>query len=338
MNVLLIDTESFPAHANFNRIHISALLKVGCDVDCVFRCGYSHILNINNLKIVYEIPDSDYEKKDTRIKGRILMLKRLLDVKRNVNFASYDRIILSYYDETVLPFAFYPSKMYLINHINIGGLKYWIKRTLFKRISKNNTQIVLSKDAFDYIGKLGIVNRQLVYHGLPKTYNKSELRSSFIDKHYCIFSPSAQSSDIESIKNLLNSERFISYLIENNVEFIIRTKQELPNKPNVKLITSYMSDEDYQNCFVKSDIILVLYKKQFMYRVSAVLLECISNNKKVVIQNHPGLQEYKSIFGKDSFFDNVEGAISAIDRLLKDNKQPMYDKYNFEPDYSFLLN
>lgn len=337
MKVLYIDTESFPTHANFNRIHIRALQKVGCEVYCVLKVGYKQILQIPDLKVVYEIPVTYYETgRDTPIRGRFLMLKRLFCIKKNVDFRQYDKILLSYYDETVLPFAFYPKGLYLINHVNIGGLKYWLKRKMFLYLSLSNIQIVLTKAAFNYIGKLGVTKKELVYHGLPNPYNS--LLSTAKNKHkYTIFSPSAQSSDFDSISQLLNSDKFIEFLKERDIEFIIRSKVSLPKKSNVQVLTSYMCNEDYQQCFLKSDIILISYKKTFMYRVSAVLLECIANKKNVIIKKHLGLKEYESILGKDVFYESVDEAISAIDAILCKHQKICYDRFNFEPNYHFLM-
>ena len=338
MKILFIDTESFPSHANFNRIHIRALLNCGNTVDVAFKEGYSKILNISNIKVVCKVPEKLYEHgKETQVYGRFLMLLRLWEVRRKVRFADYDAIFLSYYDETVLPFSFYPSGMYLINHINADGLHHWLKRKLFLHLSARNTQIMISKRAGEYVQGLGVKKTRLVYHGLPNPYNKEVSRPLWMNHRHTLFSPSAMSSDLNFIQDLLNSDAFNDLLISRDVQFVVRSLHPLiTNNPNVKVITSFMSDEDYCGCFVHSDAIFVSYVDDFKYRVSAVMLECISNNKKVVVRKTDGLLEYMNLVGEDSYFTTLEQAIRVAEKKIIDSQIPQYDGYLYEPDYTFI--
>lgn len=338
MKILFIDTESFLSHANFNRIHINALIKNGYCVDGALKKGYSKILNIPDLRIVYEIPDNLYEHgKETRLYGRLLMLFRLWQVRRNIRFADYDAVFLSYYDETVQPFSLYPSGLYLINHINADGLHHWLKKKLFLYLSSRNTQIMISKRAYNYVLGLGAKNAHLVYHGLPRPYDREIKRPSWMNHKYTLFSPSATSSDSNFVQELLNSEKFNNLLTSRDIQFVVRTLCPLKvDNPNVKIIDYYMSDEDYRGCFVHSDAVFVSYVNDFMYRVSAVMLECISNNKRVVVKKNEGLLEYMNLIGKGSYFSTLKDAVRVIENTVLDPITPFYKSYLYEPDYSFL--
>lgn len=338
MRILYIDTESFSSHANFNRIHIDALMKCGYSVDGAFKEGYINLLGIKNLDVVCEIPERLYEHgKETQVYGRFLMLFRLWKVRSKVRFADYDAVILSYYDETVLPFSLYPSGLYLINHINADGLHHWLKRKLFLLLSKRNTQIMISKRAYEYVRELGAINTKLVYHGLPNPYDRGIVRPVWMSHQYTLFSPSAMSSDLYFIQELLNNKQFNDLLVVKDIQFVVRTNRPLTtSNPNVRVIDYYMKDDEYRGCFVHADAILVSYVDDFKYRVSAVMLECISNNKRIVVRKNEGLLEYKGMVGADSYFDGVEEAVRVVERKVMDRTDSVYDGYLYKTDYSFL--
>ncbi len=338
MKILFIDTESFPSHANFNRIHINALIDCGNYVDGVFKEGYSKVLKIPNINVICEIPDKLYEHgEETQVYGRFLMLLRLWEVRRKVRFANYDAIFLSYYDETVQPFSFYPRGLYLINHINADGLHHWLKRKLFLLLSKRNTQIMISKRAYEYVRELGAINTKLVYHGLPSPYDRGIARPVWMSHQHTLFSPSAMSSDLYLIQELLNNKQFNDLLIDKDIQFVVRTNRPLmTSNPNVRVIDYYMKDDEYRGCFVHADAIFVSYVDDFKYRVSAVMLECISNNKRIVVRKNEGLLEYKSMVGTDSYFEGLEEAVRVVERKVMDCTDPVYDGYLFKTDYSFL--
>ena len=338
MKILYIDTESFPSHANFNRIHLNALLNLGFSVDGAFKIGYKELLGISDVKVVFEIPEEHYEHgKDTQLYGRYLMLKRLFDVKRAVRLKEYDAIILSYYDELVLPFAGYPNGLYMINHINVGALNHWLKKYFFKRLAQKNTHIVLSKSAYDFVTQLGIGNCRLVYHGLPKPYPKDISKPVWMNHKYCIFSPSVTSTDFTAIHELFSSKLFLDYLANNDILFVIRGRDLYSDCPNIKIIDHYMDDADYQGCFIHSDAIFVAYRQdRFKYRVSAVMLECIANNKRVIAKRSEALNEYEGTIGSESYYDQVEDIFELFERTVNDSGADTKYIFEHQPDYSFL--
>ncbi len=335
--ILYIDTESFPSHGNFNSIHIKALMQQGFEVCCVFRENYSDCIKLPNIKVELEIPDRLYIHYKSAIASRFQMLKRLHFIKARLQFEQYRHILLSYYDELVFPFALYPNGVYLINHINLGALNHPIKRILIKYLSKRNTQILLSESAFAFAKNMGFKKCRLVYHGLPEPYSLNSQKPVWMNKHYCLFSPSVTSTDFSVINELISSDSFLSFLEEKDILFVIRGKNIHSNHPNVKIIDWFLTDEDYKGCFIHSDFIFVSYREdRFKYRVSAILLETISNSKKVVVKRSFGVEEYEPYLGKDAFFEDVNGAINSLNRLLDEGLLKHYN-YDKKPDYSFLL-
>lgn len=338
MRILYIDTESFSSHANFNRIHIDALQKCGYSVDGAFKEGYCNLLGIKNLDVVCEIPERLYEHgKETQVYGRLLMLFRLWKIRINVRFADYDAVILAYYDETVLPFSFYPRGLYLINHINADGLHHWLKRKMFLYLSKRNTQIMISKRAYNYVRSLGAEKCQLVYHGLPNPYSKEIARPDWMNHQHTLFSPSAMSSDLVLIQQLFESKSFNFLLKTLDIQFVVKTTHKIStNNSNVKVIDYYMSDEEYQGCFVNADAILISYLDDYKYRTSAVMLECIANNKKVVVRKTDGLLEYEDMIGTSPYFSTVEEGVSVIENMVRNASDPIYKSYLYYANYQFL--
>ena len=336
IKVLYIDTESFPAHLNFNSIHIKALIDAGAVVEGVFREGYSEKLNLP-IKTAYCISHSLYGKRNNSMSARLDMFKRLLAVKKNVEFNSYDKIILAYYDELVLPFAGFPHGLYLINHINIGALNHWLKIFLFKRLSRRNTQIVLTKGARQFVLEIGVKQCIYIPHGLPIPYSKECCKPLWIKHRYFIFSPSATSSDFRCINSIVHNNQFINYLQKNDILFIIRGAVSNVSSSNIKVIDNYMDTDEYQGCFIHSNAIFIAYKEdRYKYRASAIMLEAISNNKRIVARYSEGLSEYSYIIGDNSFFNSIDDLINRLDRIIKKTKTIKYSNVE-EPNYHNIL-
>lgn len=346
--ILYVDPLSPRGHINFNKIYIEELLKLYTNVDFAFKENYIDKLSINYKNKVYSIPDKLYDKSKSKIRNRFNYYKILSYIKKNCNIDSYDYIIFSSYEEISLYFSKFKKKLILINHNNISGLRNPIKLFFFRKNAIQHINIVLEDYIKEYLLTLNIPNVYTLYHGLGDPYdraliNNSSLSNDFDYLHkfkYVIFSPSNTSSDNAFINNLITDYNFISFLKENDILIIFKNTHLHTEYENVRIICDYLSDLQYQYLFLRSDLILISYPSTFTYRVSAILLECMSNEKLCLISEIPSLNVYSDYFNYSPFYNSRETLIEKLSILLKSQQiiqKPYRGLSNYKPYFRKLF-
>lgn len=340
MKILYVDPVCYPTHSGFNKMHINALKKQFGNVDLCFEEGYSQYIDYSEEQINYRIPKGIIQLHSGGLKYRLSIRSTLNWIKRNVELNKYDAIILSCYDEIALGLTSFPGS-YIINHNNVGNLNSLLKRAFFKFVSRKHKHIVLTKSAGALLTRMGISNWKLVSHGLPVPFfNREKKNNNPADVEFIVFSPSQGSNDRKFLESLINSVAFNDWLKTNKIKLIIRGCYSIPSYKNIDVIRGFISEKEYQNLFLGSDCILISYPLNFKYRVSAVLLEAIANNKKIALRRTDTFEEYIPIVGENSYFDDIESLKWVISFHINNKKKQKYDssyiKNYFHIDYSFL--
>lgn len=345
MKILYIDPICPIGHVNFNKIHINAIYIQYGNIDVIFESGYKQLFDGMNLSVVHEYPKIIVP--NNGFWNRIKIWRNLKNIKRHIDFNSYDIIILSYYDELVLNLISFNHKLYLINHNNVAGVfKSFVKRIAYKRISQKNVQIVLDKLSKSALNKLGINYVQCVNHGLITPFKKEEIWDISvlnIPKKYknIIFSPSAGSSDVNLIKKIIKNPDFISFLRKTDTIFLFRNdgnELEFIDNSNIFILKNRLNNRDYQNLFCRSNIILIFYPESFKYRTSGIVMEAFANNKDILLPDISTFKIYSEILDKDDYYTS---SIDLINKLIKKVKyKNSFKLRDFSsiriPDYSFF--
>lgn len=332
--ILYIDPICLPGHLNYNQLQIDALGKYNYRVDYVFSKEYSQKLKLDSRLIALYIP-SKFISYRNGIVYRLNMYRTLRYIKKNLDLNRYENVIISCYDEISLGIANFP-KSYIIDHNNLSKLNNVIKKYFYNLISKKHIHVALNDHTYHYIKDILKYNVVKNAHGLVKPfYNDSNTNDRYI------FAPSILSSDKEFIQNALCNEKFNKFLKKNRIRLILRGDYDISKCQMVSVIKGRMDFEDYKRHFVNAIGLLICYPKSFNYRVSGVLLEAISNQKKCIIRNLPDFKEYSFIFGEQAFFETLDELIDSITYICstKDNliiSKQILDAMN--PDYSFLEN
>ena len=280
--ILYIDPLSLSGHINFNNIQIKSLYKVFDSIDFTFREGYEKNLSIKENETIFLIPEKLYKSTNNKIVNRINLLKIFLYIKKRINLSIYDFIILSSYEEISLYFSFIKYPLILVNHNNIADLNNPIKRFFFKKVAKNNTNLVFGHYIKDYLIRIGVQNIEVINHGLPIPIDNKILKRSVSNQFgytenfkWIIFSASSSSSDKDFIDKIISNESLQSYLNKKNILFILKGKYTNHSQSNnIRIIDDYLANEEYQYLFLRSNIILICYPSSFKYQVSAILFEC----------------------------------------------------------------
>lgn len=342
MKVLYIDPFSSSSHANFNRMHIEAIRKVTKDIHFVFKENYWKEVGVQVTEVCYAIPSSYFGKNKGGLINRFYMCLVLWKIRQNVPLNQYDKIIFAAYEEISLFFAFYTVPLYLINHNNISTLNNRVKRFFFKKISRRNTHIVLEPYIKDYLQSIGIPKIEVVRHGLiaPYSISSSQTDNSLLYKKY-IFSPSMQSVDNKFVKELVGNKSFLTYLEKHNLFLVLRSKTLSTSSPNIKILSHYMSKEEYIAYFLHAAIIILIYPQSFRYRISGALLEAISCGKETLMSDIKAFRQYESLFGLNAYFSTSNQLMQCIDiALRKENPKTTLtnaQRLDYMPNYWTIL-
>ena len=341
--VLYIDPFSTMGHLNFNKIYINEILKEDVIVDFLFRSYYSSKLGINNNFIT--IPENLFTKSDNRFITRLYEIKKLRFINKILALKSYDIVIMSSYDEISLYLNPIKSKLFLINHNNLIGLENQIKLFVYKKISKNNIQIVFEDYIKKYVNSIGISGVIKINHGLPEKFKVNDnmaitsLRDLNIEQYKnLVFVPSSSSSDHGFISKLINNSYFQKYLNENNILLIVKGNFKTVNNQNIQVIKKYLSKLEYRYLFIKSSIIIIKYPASFKNRTSAVFMECVANDKIALISKIKAFNELASKINYNPYFATINELINKIDVNLKNPPlRPYVDKQEFNVDVTKMF-
>lgn len=287
--ILYIDPISSFGHKMFNEIWINDLLKLGCSVDLVSCAGYFDFIDKTN-KNVRQVLDLE-EKLFLKLKdnnpflNRIRLFRILMKIKKSIDFSSYDFIIFSSYEEISFYFARFSKKCYLVNHNNLSRINHFIKYFFVKRISKKHKLIVLHDKFKRKLSEIG-VESVFIPHGLPTKFQLKNDKFNFYENAKLIlFSPSSLSSDEHFFRKLISDIKFLNYLEENKIILILKGNYDVIS-PFIVILAKYLSQNEYRNVFLKSDVILINYNESFKNRVSGVFYEAISNEKIIMTSKY----------------------------------------------------
>uniref|UniRef100_UPI0032173E23 hypothetical protein n=1 Tax=uncultured Draconibacterium sp. TaxID=1573823 RepID=UPI0032173E23 len=348
--ILFVDPLSPRGHVNFNSIYIQSLYKLTENLDFSFKQGYENHFKIKSQSIVYPIPKKLFISTRNKFTTRYNQWKVLRFIKNHIPLQSYDIVIFSSYEEISLSLAFIRKKVFLINHNNIRNIENPIKRYFFKKASARNTNIVFEDYIKGHLEGKGISNLITIPHGIPTPHSMGILSNqnmcekfSFLNNFdRVIFSPSASSSDMPFLTKLNSDSSFLSFLSQNNILFIVRGDFQESQSRNLLVINNFLTDTEYQFLLLRSDIILISYPQTHLFRVSAILFECIANNKFCVLSNIPALRIYAEYFNYNPYFESISSLLILLKNLIS-NKQltdssPFKNTNKLNPDLGKILN
>jgi len=346
--LLYIDPLSHSRHINFNKIYIRELNKFHLNIDFVFKDGYSHKLGVK--KDTLTIPNEFYSSSKDLL-SRLNNIRILRYIDKKISLEDYDYIILSSYDAISLFFSGIKCKLILVNHNTLQGLENRIKRFFFKSISKNNIHIVFEEYMKEYLSKIGVQNVNKISHGFMQPIITTEINKNFFfegselslnDFEKILFIPSLHHLDQIFIEDLVIDKGFVSFLESNNILLVIKTNLKIKNESiNIQFITKNITKREYQTVFLRSNLIIIKYPLTYKYRISAIFLECVVNNKTCLLNKIDALIYYKKYINYESYYDTKEDLYNQIIKNLDLDISIKFSKWmNSQSDFKkfFELN
>ena len=311
MRILFIDYLSPKGHKTFNTIQIQALCNLGIDVDVFIRdCAHSDYVEKLKVANVYKIPNRLYLLEKNKSLYRLGYMLILLYVHLKCKKNKYDKIIYSSFEDISLSMSFYLKDAYAFAHNNLEGWeKSRIKRYFAKKLNSRMEIIVFNELMQESIKKYLLGRSKIISHGLPEKWN--DFKTKPLGYNF-IFIPSANCLDEDFINSLLDDEAFLNYL-EDSDKYIVLKKysDKCFESDRIKIIDYYLSDDEYKNLLLNSSEVLLTYTYTLSQRTSAVLLECIANDIKVLLKDSKQ-NPYDNLFQYKYQFQNIQQLISLL--------------------------
>ncbi len=332
MKVLAIDYITYLGHRNFNKIHIEALSNIGCSIQLVGRESAFEMINTcpNISKFIFPKWTSK-RFPFYSVSERIKNIVSLFWIKRKIVLADYDLIIFLAYD--IMSISFFRTKynVVLVNHNNVSQLNNTFKRFLTHKLPTHYKQVVLTKDSADYLKDLMINNVFYVPHGFVTAPKRTKRPLCLRDDQRFIFIPVNRWYNEKIIADIVSSENVMNLLSEKNM--VIVMKKKLYNgggSRNVVLLDNNIPDDEYNYLTCKALSVVLPYSKDFQYRSSGILFECVAYNIPIISTCISAMLHYKDSLNI-SYFDSVEEFIDCIQKVSNGSIAKM-DTNSMNPD------
>jgi hypothetical protein len=336
--VLYIDTYSKFGHTNLNNVFIQKFKQIGFQVKVVARKNYLTNINIPQSEVALAIPDKFYSPRAGKIKDRIEQWKILKLIFKSIPIEKFDYVFFSYFDEIAFSFSTFRGNLFLLNHSNVSGLENYFKRFFLKCTSQKGTFVVFHQTIKDQFNKFGFNNVIVEQLGLPEPYEVDlTSRQSFLNDidirfnsnlyQAKVFVPSVSKYQNDFFKKAISDKTFLKLLEAQNILLVLKDQTVKISHPNICIIHSYLSDEEYKAVFTTSDLIVLHYPTTFKYKVSALLFECFANKKPCLLYDIESFRVFGDHFAYNPFYNNLEEFCNITTNLIKHFKTNTFQLY-----------
>ena len=331
--VLFIDFLCPKGHIGFNNIYIDALeSNKEISLDLAFSKSYFKNLEYNNINKCITIPDNLFKTSKGIFQSFLNRIYRYTIQKyiiRNIHLQTYDFVLVSSFETLTIPLTKFPKNTFFICHINIElASKNHIFLIALRKIAKQYKLIVFNKEIKSFLNSKNIFNCDIIPHGLRVPFKISQIKKDvFSYQEKIMFLPSYTSSDKDLINDLLSLDKFNEILKKNNIRLILRNHKLKSQKSNITIYKKYLSTEEYQGLFLRSDYIFLPYSFKFKHRISAILYEAISNNKKLIVRDISAFKEVRENITGAIFFNDFDDLYRKLKNSLLNDIELDYSKF-----------
>ena len=115
-----------------------------------------------------------------------------------------------------------------------------------------------------------------------------------------------------------NDNAFQSFLEETDTFLLLNGNGE--DKGRIRFVQRRLNDNEYRSLFMRSDIILMAYPDTFIYSVSGVSFECVSNRKKMLVYKIPSMEYCSRLCNYDPFFSEITQLVTKAKMMYQGNE------------------
>ena len=322
-NVLFVDFMVEDQHRAYCNELINSINKF-CSSVAIVKKDYLNYKQ-DPKHIIYYI-DTKEVVGNYPIKARINTNYNFNSSKKIIDKYSFDKVIVLGYDpvmfSTEYNYLSTKGKVYLVEHHQLDEVigKY-IKLKIWKKYGLRANHILLDDSIVQEThDKLGVdINKIAVFpHPLLKSSNDLSHKNNNETIILCI----SNSNDITQLQDLANLEKKIHFFEHNNCEIIIRSEFNIDTDGTncFKQINGYLSKEDYDDLYRKSNIVLMAFPTTYNMRCSGSLIDAMALGKKVVSSNIAESRQYANLFNNICrIYDNVDEIPNIVMDLKSTN-------------------
>ena len=331
MKILFFDSLFPRGHININSNYIN-LLQSKIEMFICARKGWFEC-NVNvkyvdaNWFYPSEVKCSNFIYRLRVFLNCIKLRKIIEEVKPDIVYvASYD--IVSFF--LAFPFLYFcRNKIILQEHNNVDQLDNRVKSLLYSFYKNKLNHFVLEDYIKERLIQLNVKGHliHVVPHPLPKAADFEQ------DTERLIVGLS-NSNDEGIVSNVFKEYQNTNFLKDLKYKLVIKAKKLSYNDEYLKIFNGWITKEEYTNYSKNSSFYIIPFStKGYSYRVSAVLLEAISNGKFILASNFLLAKFYANKYpGICQIFDEP----SEIPFLIKsiNKKQYFESRRRFIADHS----
>lgn len=246
--------------------------------------------------------------------------RKLFKAFRNEKFDYI--LIMGYEIITFALFRFYFPKnipIYIYQHQQIDELNSRIKNFFFSTFKNKVNHIVMEESFLDYLVQEVRVQNVFVVHFLNEQVQRK------IDNHRTKLVLGVSSTNDEQwVKKIIEMEEKDAFLKKEHWHMRLKS-QKLEYKDNYLFVdTSFFSDEEYYELFLKATAILSISPDSFRYRLSGPVLDAIATGKIIIAKKTPLIKKYEkmapSMFRVFSNVDELKALLTEKDWIINQDE------------------
>lgn len=243
--------------------------------------------------------------------------------KEKIIFLSFDSLSLF----IVSAFGFRPELIVCHNNLNrVHGNKLF--EFIYTFATRNINVICLTKSGVDFSVQLGV--RSVIY--VPQPFNgfqysisearREERYGDFKKNHNIplssrvLFWAASGNSDSSFLKHILYDPSFIKMLEDNDFYFIYKG-EDLPKlSQRMVSLSGYIEDDLWEGLMSHSQLSIIRYSPDFVYRASSICHSHLVNRKLAFISPSSLAEDYDVYFDGDIVFDSIDTFYSLMQRFF----------------------
>lgn len=352
--ILFIDPNSQTGHVNLNRVYVGKLTEIGLQVDLAVKEGYVAELGHAPESVRVEFPallcDDRYAGAFSKLTARYRQLRILLYLRRHVDLVKYDYLFFSSFEEISLYLSGIRGRLFLLNHANVSDLANPVKRFFLRRLAARSTFIVFHEFIERRCQEFGITSTAVVPLGLSEPYLLSQSKQletlrrmdpRLASGRPIVWIPTGSKYSDGSLGRMMADPAFLRFIAEKDLLVVVKDRELTVASEHVVIFRDAIGTEEYQALFSASRCVVINYPASFEYRVSAVMLECFSNDKPCLLSDIEGFRAFAHHFRYEPFFSNARELAARLTELLAAPSNllatPYRDLEAFHPSFARLF-
>lgn len=284
LRVLYIDTLCPAGHKVFNSLTISALKNLKAELRLI---GHERCFP-EAMSVEYRIPETFLAKRKAGISGkfsyRIREYQKLRWLLQVLEKEHPDLAILSSFETISLSTISRSLKVPVLafNHNNIDDLGSKVKKYFYRRIGNSVTQVVFENYMADYLkDNIKVRNRVIVLPHIVESNDPLQVQTEVPDANSILLFAPSSSNDFSVIEGLLERPH---ELREKGIKLVAKFREDVDQ--DAIILRKRFSDKEYDLFLHSCSAVYVPLPLSFNYRVSNVVNEAISSNKRIIISKN----------------------------------------------------